>query len=283
MGQLSVGDRRRCRDRHSCRVFPFRAADGHCEAGAVNRAFGCAAGPSDSGVRTSPLQSFARAGCSSLIPSTHIAIGGECGVGVDAVTPEGFHGVGVGVVTGAWCNSEESASGLIAYRRPSSPNFIQQMSSPMVSAFKARIVGTSIADSSCHRPMGTQPQCTEEPSGLVSFKMSMCSANHPASRAITEAMRGRNISFRVEHCLRTPNRTTRSHGSPGSGQCICFRHRRAMRRRLRPRQRSTDGVQARAPNRCCRGHRERPAPYEWRHRHSDVGRVGELHADVRDW
>ncbi len=37
------------------------------------------------------------------------------------------------------------ASGLMAYRRPSAPNFIQQMSSPMVSTFQPGKVGTSMA------------------------------------------------------------------------------------------------------------------------------------------
>jgi hypothetical protein len=37
------------------------------------------------------------------------------------------------------------ASGLIAQRRPSGPNIIQQMSSPIVSTFQPGRVGTSIA------------------------------------------------------------------------------------------------------------------------------------------
>ena len=36
-------------------------------------------------------------------------------------------------------------SGLMARRRPSGPNFIQQMSSPMVSAFQPGMVGTTMA------------------------------------------------------------------------------------------------------------------------------------------
>ena len=40
---------------------------------------------------------------------------------------------------------KKPASGLMAYRRPSSPKFIQQMSSPMVSAFQPGRVGTIIA------------------------------------------------------------------------------------------------------------------------------------------
>ena len=40
---------------------------------------------------------------------------------------------------------KKPASGLIAYRRPSSPNFIQAMSSPIVSTVQPWSVGISIA------------------------------------------------------------------------------------------------------------------------------------------
>src|SRR5881392_2221852 len=46
------------------------AIDGHCDAGAVKRAFGWAAGVWDSGVHTSPFQSISRAGF-SLVRSSH--------------------------------------------------------------------------------------------------------------------------------------------------------------------------------------------------------------------
>src|SRR3954447_21986393 len=45
------------------------AMHGHCDAGAVKRAFGWAAGVSDSGFQALPFQSVARAGFSSLMPS----------------------------------------------------------------------------------------------------------------------------------------------------------------------------------------------------------------------
>src|SRR3954454_11964094 len=45
------------------------AIDGHWAAGAVKRAFGCAAGTSDSGVHSLPCQSVAWAGGSPVIPS----------------------------------------------------------------------------------------------------------------------------------------------------------------------------------------------------------------------
>ncbi len=40
---------------------------------------------------------------------------------------------------------KKPASGLMARRRPSGPNFIQQMSSPTVSTFQPGRVGTSMA------------------------------------------------------------------------------------------------------------------------------------------
>jgi hypothetical protein len=40
---------------------------------------------------------------------------------------------------------KKPASGLMAYRRPSAPNFIQQMSSPTVSTFQPSSVGMSMA------------------------------------------------------------------------------------------------------------------------------------------
>src|SRR6478672_6534579 len=47
------------------------AIDGHCDAGAVKRAFGWAAGVSTSGFHGLPFQSVARAGGSLVIPSHH--------------------------------------------------------------------------------------------------------------------------------------------------------------------------------------------------------------------
>src|SRR5581483_1245563 len=45
------------------------AIDGHCAAGVVKRAFGCAAGFSESGVQSLPCQSIACAGGSAVRPS----------------------------------------------------------------------------------------------------------------------------------------------------------------------------------------------------------------------
>src|SRR6476659_8028091 len=45
------------------------AIDGHCAAGAVNRAFGCAAGVSDLGVQSLPFQSMRWSGACAVSPS----------------------------------------------------------------------------------------------------------------------------------------------------------------------------------------------------------------------
>ena len=85
---------------------------------------------------------------------------------------------------------KKPASGLIAYRRPSSPNFIQAMSSPTVSTFQPGSVGISIARLVLPQADGNAPvTCFTRPSGEVSFRISMCSASQPSSRAMTEAIR----------------------------------------------------------------------------------------------
>src|SRR5918996_800018 len=61
------------------------------------------------------------------------------------------------------------ASGLMAYRRPSGPNFIHAMSSPTVSTFHPGSVGTSIARFVLPHADGNAPAMNfERPSGEVS-------------------------------------------------------------------------------------------------------------------
>ena len=82
------------------------------------------------------------------------------------------------------------ASGLIACRRPSGPNFIQAMSSPTVSTFHPGSVGISIARFVLPHADGNAPvRYFVSPSGDVSLRISMCSAIQPSSRAIAEAIR----------------------------------------------------------------------------------------------
>ena len=91
---------------------------------------------------------------------------------------------------------KKPASGLIARSRPSAPNFIQQMSSPTVSTFHPGMVGTSIARFVFPHADGKAPVTYRtSPSGEVSLRISMCSASHPSSRAMTDAMRSAKHFF----------------------------------------------------------------------------------------
>ena len=81
------------------------------------------------------------------------------------------------------------ASGLMAHSRPSSPNRIHAMSSPIVSTRQPGSVGPSIARLVLPHALGNAAaRCLTRPSGEVSLRMSMCSASQPSSRAITDAI-----------------------------------------------------------------------------------------------
>ena len=70
------------------------------------------------------------------------------------------------------------------------------MSSPIVSAFQPGMVGTSIARFVFpHADGNAAAMYLNAPAGFVSFKINMCSASQPASRAITEAMRSAKHFF----------------------------------------------------------------------------------------
>src|SRR6478735_10699868 len=167
------------------------AAHGHCDAGAVKRAFGWAAGVSTSGFHGLPFQSVARAGGVSVMPSHHTSPSSVKAVLVKIALP---HSVLMALALVSYpvpgATPKKPASGLIAYNRPSSPNFIQQMSSPMVSAFQPGMVGLSMARLVLPQAEGKAAAMNFDfPSGLVSLRISMCSAIQPSSRAFTEAMR----------------------------------------------------------------------------------------------
>ena len=64
------------------------------------------------------------------------------------------------------------------------------MSSPIVSTFQSSSVGTSIARFVLPHALGNAPPTyLTSPSGLVSLRISMCSASQPSSRAMTDAIR----------------------------------------------------------------------------------------------
>src|SRR3989441_10156636 len=114
---------------------------GHCEAGAVKRALGCAAlAPvclAISGVHLLPCQSRHSAGGSSVMPSHHTP---PSGVSATFVKIEFFEsatiafGFVLAEVPGA--TPKKPASGLMACKRPLASGLIQAMSSPTVQTFQ---------------------------------------------------------------------------------------------------------------------------------------------------
>src|SRR5687768_7784699 len=113
--------------------------DGHWLAGAVKRAFGCAAGVPFSGVHGCPRQSVNSAGGFSVIPSHHTSPSAVSATLVKMVLARSVAmalGLDFSLVPGA--TPKKPASGLMARSRPSGPGLIQAMSSPMVVTFHPR-------------------------------------------------------------------------------------------------------------------------------------------------
>src|SRR5215208_7782331 len=95
------------------------------------------------------------------------------------------------------------------------------MSSPIVSAFQPDWAGMSIARFVLPHAEGKAPVTyLTLPSGEVSFRISMCSAIQPSSRAITEAMR------RAKHFLPSsalpPYPDPNDQISRDSGKCTMY-------------------------------------------------------------
>src|SRR4029077_14900053 len=122
------------------------ASVGHCEIGVQYREFGWAALTSESGVQSLPFQSIRCCGSTSR-PSQPTSLSYATPTLVNTVFPASTVFIAFGfddqLVPGA--TPKKPNSGLTAYSRPSLPNRIQAMSSPMVSARQPGIVGCSMA------------------------------------------------------------------------------------------------------------------------------------------
>ena len=167
------------------------AIAGSCDAGVVKRAFGCAAGVPESGVQSLPCQSIRCAGGSFVRPS-HQTSPSSVFAQFVKIELRSIVWIAFGFVSSPvpGATPKKPYSGLIAYRRPSSPNFIQAMSSPIVSTVQPSSVGISIARFVLPQALGKAPVTyLTSPCGEVSLRISMCSAIQPSSRAITEAIR----------------------------------------------------------------------------------------------
>ena len=98
--------------------------------------------------------------------------------------------IGVGLRAGSRRHAEEARLGVDGLEPAVGADFIQPMSSPTVSTFQPGLVETSIARFVFPQAVGKAPVMYLTSSwGVVSLRISMCSASHPSSRAITEAIR----------------------------------------------------------------------------------------------
>src|SRR5262245_2640014 len=120
---------------------------GHCLIGVQNRLFGCELVSSESGVQSRPFQSVRCDGGSVEYPSHQTSPSSVSATLVKTELPFSMVRIAFGLVfqpvPGATPN--RPYSGLTAYRRPSSPNRIQAMSSPRVSTCQPSRVMSSIA------------------------------------------------------------------------------------------------------------------------------------------
>src|SRR5581483_6575832 len=150
------------------------AITGHCLAGAVNRAFGCAALRPESGVQGRRSQSTSSAGFSGVMPSHHTSPSMVTAQLVKMelrVTLCMAFALDFVLVPGA--TPKKPASGLMAYKRPSEPNFIHAISSPTVSTFQPGMVGISMARFVLPQADGKAPvMYFASPLGLMSLRMS---------------------------------------------------------------------------------------------------------------
>src|SRR5256714_8590756 len=170
---------------------------GHCAAGAVKRAFGCAAFAPVSlamaGVHLLPCQSVHSAGGWSVIPSHQTP---PSGVSATFVKIELVASVAIAFgfvlteVPGA--TPKNPASGLIARRRPLASGLIQAISSPTVKTFQPSkpFGGMSMAKFVLPQALGNAAvKYGFSPCGFSTPTTSMCSAIQPSSRAMFDAMR----------------------------------------------------------------------------------------------
>src|SRR6266566_942210 len=137
----------------ACSGTPFGSSQagsivGHCAAGAVKRAFGCAALAPVSlaicGVHFLPCQSRHSTGGSSVMPSHHTPPSGVSATLVKIVFFESAAiALGLVLTDVPGATPKNPASGLMARRRPSESGVIQAMSSPTVQIFQPLALNSS--------------------------------------------------------------------------------------------------------------------------------------------
>src|SRR5580700_9181906 len=170
---------------------------GHCEAGAVKRALGCAAfapvALAISGVHFLPCQSRHSAGGLSVMPSHQTPPSGVSATFVKMVFLASVAmalGLVFLLVPGA--TPKKPDSGLMARSEPLLSGRIQAMSSPTVQTFHPSkpLGGMSMAKLVFPQALGKAAATyVFSPAGFSTPRISMCSAIQPSSRAMLEAIR----------------------------------------------------------------------------------------------
>lgn len=140
-------------------------------------------------VFTRPINEMMRRRVGQALPP-HIPIVGQCDIREYAIRLKCVDCIPlvIGPVPGA--TPKNPASGLIARSRPFSCIRSQQMSSPRVSTVQPASVDSSIAMFVFPHAEGNAAAIyLTSPFGEVTFTVSMCSASHPSSRPMIDAIR----------------------------------------------------------------------------------------------
>src|SRR5579863_7392586 len=160
---------------------------GHCEAGAVNRALGCAAFTPlvlpISGVQRWPCQSRHSAGGSSVMPSHHTPPSGVKATFVKIVLRASVAmALGLVLTDVPGATPKNPVSGFMARNRPFASGLIQAMSSPTVHTFQPSNPAGGISIAKFVLPHALGKAATTyvfSPAGFSTPTISMCSAIQP--------------------------------------------------------------------------------------------------------
>ena len=202
---------------------------GHCDAGAVKRAFGCAAFAPVSlrdlrrPLLALPVEALGRRLVGHAFPP-HAAFGRQRHIGEDACSSRASPS------RSDWsspmCRARRQrnpASGLIARSRPFASGLIQAMSSPTVQTFQPSKPCRRNQHGEVRLAAGARERRRDV--GLLALRIFDAEdehvLGHPAfvARHVGRDAQARSISCRAARCRHSRSRTTRSRASPENERC----------------------------------------------------------------